>query len=83
MKKERVPSETVLKNRNISPLLYGVIDSKKRKILLEKLEELYNILGIDTEFNTPDYLLAEYTLNCLVTYGNTVTKNIEKSKWKM
>lgn len=71
-------NEAVLGQRNVSPLLYGVIDSKKREILLERLEELYNNLGIDTEFNTPDYLLAEYTLNCLVSYGNAVTKNIEK-----
>lgn len=71
-------NEAVLEQKNVSPLLYGVIDSKKREILLERLEELYNNLGIDTEFNTPDYLLAEYTLNCLVSYGNTVTKNIEK-----
>lgn len=71
-------NEINLKNRNVSPLLYGVIDSKKREILLERLEELYNNLGIDTGFNTPDYLLAEYTLNCLVSYGNVVTKNIEK-----
>lgn len=71
-------NEAVLEQRNVSPLLYGVIDSKKREILLERLEELYNNLGIDTEFNTPDYLLAEYTLNCLVSYGNAVTKNIEK-----
>jgi hypothetical protein len=55
-----------------------VIDSKKRETLLKRLEELYNSLGIDTEFNTPDYLLAEYTLNYLVAYGNVVTKNIEK-----
>jgi hypothetical protein len=48
------------------------IQKKKRKILLEKLEELYNKLGIDTEFNTPDYLLVEYTLNCLVSYGNAI-----------
>lgn len=71
-------NEAVLGKRNVSPLLYGRIDSKKREILLERLEELYNNLGIDTEFNTPDYLLAEYTLNCLVSYGNAVTKNIEK-----
>jgi len=71
-------NETVLENRNVSPLLYGVTNQKKREILLGRLEELYNILGIDTEFNTPDYLLAEYTLNCLVSYGNAVTKNIEE-----
>lgn len=71
-------TEAVLENKNVSPLLYGSIDSKKREILLKRLEELYNNLGIDTEFNTPDFLLSEYTLNCLVTYGNTVNKNIEK-----
>lgn len=71
-------SSELLENKNVSPLLYGSIDSKQREILLKRLEELYNNLGIDTEFNTPDYLLAEYTLNCLVSYGNTVTKNIEK-----
>lgn len=71
-------TEAVLENKNVSPLLYGSIDSKQREIFLKRLEELYNNLGIDTEFNTPDYLLAEYTLNCLVSYGNTVAKNIEK-----
>jgi len=71
-------SEIDLKPKNVSPLLYGEIDIKKREILLERLEELYNNLGIDTELNTPDYLLAEYTLNCLVSYGNMVMKNIEK-----
>ena len=71
-------TETELENRNVSPLLYGVIDSKQRESLLGGLEELYNSLGIDTEFNTPDYLLAEYTLNCLVSYGNAVTKTIER-----
>jgi hypothetical protein len=75
-------NEAVLERKNVSPLLYGGIDSKKREILLERLEELYNNLGIDTEFNTPDYLLAEYTLNCLVSYGNAITKNIEKGSIK-
>lgn len=51
---------------------------EKREILLKELEYLYNTLGIDTEFSTPDYLLAEYTLNCLVSYGDAITKNIEK-----
>ena len=73
-----VEQDSALENRNVSPLLYGVIDSKKREIFLKRLEELYNILGIDTELNTPDYLLAEFTLNCLVSYGNAITKNIEK-----
>jgi len=75
---EQMNNEAILERRNVSPLLYGIIDSKKREILLKRLEELYNSLGIDTEFNTPDYLIAEYTLNCLVSYGNAVTKNIEK-----
>jgi len=66
------------KSKNISPLLYGVIDIKKREMLLERLEELYNNLGIDAELNTPDYLLAEYTLNCLVSYGNMVVKKLEQ-----
>jgi len=71
-------TEAIMEPRNVSPLLYGTIDTKQREILLKELEYLYNTLGIDTEFNTPDYLLAEYTLNCLVSYGNAVTKNIEK-----
>lgn len=71
-------TEVIQKNRNVSPLLYGLIDSKQRETLLKRLEELYNNLGIDNELKTPDYLLAEYTLNCLVSYGNAVTKNIEK-----
>lgn len=76
-------NEINLKNRNVSPLLYGVIDSKKREILLTRLEVLYNLLGIDTELNTPDYLLAEYTLNCLVSYGNLLVKNIENGNIKV
>lgn len=74
----KMNTEAVSENKNVSPLLYGSIDSKQRETLLKRLEELYNNLGIDIEFNTPDYLLAEYTLNCLVSYGNTVAKNIEK-----
>ena len=76
--KYKMNTEAVSENKNVSPLLYGSIDSKQRETLLKRLEELYNNLGIDTEFNTPDYLLAEYTLNCLVSYGNMVAKNIEK-----
>lgn len=66
------------KNPNCSPMLYGAIDYSKRKIIIKELESLYNRLGIDNEMGTPDYLLAEYTLNCLIAYGNAMNMNKEK-----
>lgn len=65
-------------NPNCSPMLYGVIDYSKREIIIKELESLYNRLGIDNAMSTPDYLLAEYTLNCLIAYGNAINKNMEK-----
>jgi len=70
--------ETESKNTNCSPMLYGVISYSKREALLKEFEHLYNSLGIDDEMSTPDFLLAEYTLNCLIAYGNAMYKNKEK-----
>ena len=76
--KEKIKNEIERKNPNCSPMLYGAIDYSKREVIVKELERLYNSLGIDDEMSTPDYLLAEYTLNCLIAYGNAMDKNKEK-----
>lgn len=61
---------------NSSPILWDYSDFKHKDEFVSKVEELINIYGIDTALNTPDYLLAEHILNCLILFGNTlISKN--------
>jgi hypothetical protein len=39
------------------------------KLFQKELENLINIHSVDNEYNTPDYILAEYLINCLTTYS--------------
>lgn len=44
---------------------------KKQEEFVEVLEQLINECGIDNECNTPDYILANYILQTLITYKKT------------
>jgi hypothetical protein len=39
-----------------------------------ELEHLINKYCIENESNTPDFMLAEYILNCLKTFSTTINK---------
>ena len=66
---------------NSSPILWDYNNFKHKDEFVSKVEELINIYGIDTALNTPDYLLAEYILNCLILFGNTlISKNNYETK---
>lgn len=60
---------------NTSPILWDKSDFKHKDEFVKKVEELLNIYGIDAALNTPDYLLAEYLLNCLINFGNILKSN--------
>ena len=46
------------------------------KLFKKELENLINIHSIDNEFNTPDYILADYLVNCLENYRK-ITEQME------
>jgi len=52
-----------------------MIDMKLFKI---EIENLINIHSIDNELNTPDYILADYLVNCLENYRKI---NEQREKW--
>lgn len=50
---------------NHSDIAYSKLDE-----LETELAKLLNMLGFDTECNTPDYMLATYMVNALTNYMN-------------
>jgi hypothetical protein len=48
------------------------------KLFKVEIENLINIHSIDSELNTPDYILADYLVNCLETYRKI---NEQREKW--
>lgn len=48
------------------------------KLFKVEIENLINIHSIDSELNTPDYILADYLVNCLEIYRKT---NEQREKW--
>lgn len=44
-------------------------DSKKVEELSKDLEAVLNKHCIDSKTNTPDFILAEYLINCLTAYN--------------
>lgn len=44
---------------------------KNQKEFIEDLEYIINRYGIDNECDTPDYILANYILQTLITYKKT------------
>lgn len=44
----------------------------------EELEQLINRLNVENGSNTPDFLLADYLMDCLIAYNNIITK---REKW--
>lgn len=57
---------------NSSPILWDYSNFKHKEKFVKQVEEIINIYGIDAALKTPDYLLAEYILNCLINFGNTL-----------
>jgi len=49
-----------------------------KKTFERELTVLMNQHGIDTETNTPDYILAEYLTACLTHYSEVTKK---RDKW--
>lgn len=47
-------------------------------IFQKKIEELINIYSKENESNTPDFILAQYLMDCLETFNKTVN---ERTKW--
>lgn len=62
--------ETFTAPKNKTPLIYSHFDYTKRVELREKLERIFNELGIDNVMGIRDFILAEMVDNFLcVTYN--------------
>ena len=44
------------------------VQQKNEESLRRELTKIMNTHGIDTEYRTPDYILAEYLIDCLKSY---------------
>lgn len=44
------------------------VQQKNEESLRRELSKIMNTHGIDTEYSTPDYILAEYLIDCLKSY---------------
>ena len=44
------------------------VQKKNEESLRRELTKIMNTHGIDTEYRTPDYILAEYLIDCLKSY---------------
>lgn len=55
---------------------------KNYKVFKKELEILLNLLSIDNDLNTPDYLLTEYLFNCLNAYSIIALNRTEKLNTK-
>ena len=71
--------DAIVKNRNITPLIYNHILFKEggQEQFLKELSELYNKFGLDSRLNIRDFLLAEMTFNFLAVIDNTILKELE------
>lgn len=69
MKKTFEDTDTSPKNK--TPLIYSHFDYTKRVELREKLEHIFNELGIDTVVGIRDFILAEMVDNFLCVTYNT------------
>lgn len=49
-----------------------------KELFQVSLAHQINIFSIDNELNTPDYILAEYIMNCLENYRKI---NEQREKW--
>lgn len=57
--------------KNKTPLIYSHFDYTKREELREKLETIFNELGIDNVMGIRDFVLAEMVDNFLCVTYNT------------
>ena len=57
--------------KNKTPLIYSHFDYTKRVELREKLEHIFNELGIDSVIGIRDFILAEMVDNFLCVTYNT------------
>ena len=71
--------DAVVKNRNITPLIYNHILFKEggQEQFLKELSDVYNKFGLDSRLNIHDFLLAEMTFNFLAVINNTIDKEVE------
>ena len=44
----------------------------KNELLTKRLEDLMNSISRENESNTPDFLLADYLVNCLEIFDQTI-----------
>lgn len=50
----------------------------KRKVFVEKLAKLINEFSLENGSDTPDFILADYLADCLVSFNVTLQ---ERKKW--
>lgn len=74
--------DAIVKNRNITPLIYNHIlfNEGGQEQFLKELSDVYNKFGLDSRLNIYDFLLAEMTFNFLATINNTLNKDMELKK---
>ena len=65
-------------SKNRPPLKSGFNSNENLKLQLSKIMNNY---GIDTERNTPDYILAEYLIDCLKSYKKIQDANMSWHGW--
>ena len=72
----------IVKNRNVTPLIYNHILFKEggQEQFLNELAGVYNKFGLDSRLNIHDFLLAEMTFNFLATINNTLNADMELKK---
>ena len=56
----------------------NVNDNEKLKVFRKELEVLLNCHSIDSDLNTPDFILAEYIIKCLT---NLKITTIDRDTW--
>ena len=74
--------DAIVKNRNVTPLIYNHILFKEdgQEQFLKELADIYNKFGLDSRLNIHDFLLAEMTFNFLAAINNTLNKDMELKK---
>ena len=74
--------DAIVKNRNVTPLIYNHILFKEggQEQFLNELAGVYNKFGLDSRLNIHDFLLAEMTFNFLATINNTLNTDMELKK---
>lgn len=54
------------------------LNDEKRKNICKEFANIINKYSVENDSDTPDFILAEYLVQCLETFGDI---QIKRSKW--